>query len=438
MRQPPSRFTGAGWLLLALALNLGVGLLIKSQPTIDDGRLRAPCAEGDWTDGRQFTRLCYSDIVLLSRTEHLADGRLPYLDPCPPDPARPTAEPVCDEYPVLTMYTMWLTSRASTGTGSFLLWNAALLSIGAAVVALSLHALSRERAFWFALAPTLLVYAFMNWDLIAVAFATAGTLAFLRERDRVSGTLLGLGAAAKLYPALLVVAFAADRIRRGDRKGAARVVFWGGGTWLVLNLPFALTGYEGWSRFFRLSANRPPDLDSLWFIGCRWVAGEFPCLHSPFGLLSPLQLFSFMSGAAFVGTVALVWWLRARRDPAFPVWTVGLPLLIVFVLTSKVYSPQFSLWLLPWFALALPGLKRVPALGLFAAFEATDILVFVTRFTWFGIGGPDQWVFEAAVVLRAIVLVVCLAAWVLGPSPTLEAEEPAPDPRRLDSGIVRA
>jgi hypothetical protein len=436
VRRPPSTWAGSGWLLLALALNLGAALFVKSQPTIDEGHIGAPCAEGELSDGRQFSRLCYSDIVMLYRTEHLADGRLPYLDPCPPDPSRPAAEPVCDEYPVLTMYTMWLAARPSNGAGSFLLWNAALLSVAAGVVALCLHAVSRERAFWFALAPTLLAYAFMNWDLIAVAFATAGTLAFLRERDRMSGALLGLGAAAKLYPALLVVAFAAERIRRGDRRGAARVVLWAGGAWLLVNLPFTLAGYEGWSRFFRLSANRPPDLDSLWFIGCRWVAGEFPCLDSPFGLLSPSQLFTVMSGAVFVGTVALVWWLRARRNPAFPVWTFGLPLLILFVLTSKVYSPQFSLWLLPWFVLALPGLKRIPALGLFAAFEAADVLVFVTRFTWFGVGGPDQWVFETAVVLRAIVLVVCLVAWVLGPSP-MEPEGAVPDARRRESDTVR-
>jgi uncharacterized membrane protein len=441
VQRPPSKVAGARWLLLALALNLGFGLLLKSQPTIDDGRLRAPCAEGSWTDGRQFSRLCYSDIVTLYRTEHLAQGRLPYLDPCPLDPSRPAIEPVCDEYPVLTMYTMWLAARASTGPGSFLLWNAVLLSIAAGVVAFCLHVLSRERASWFALAPTLLVYAFMNWDLIAVAFATAGTLAFLRDRDRISGTLLGLGTAAKLSPVLLAVAFAAERVRQGDRRGAGRVVLWAGGAWLLVNLPFALTGSEGWSRFFRLSADRPPDLDSLWFIGCRWVAGEFPCIGSPSGLLSPLQLVDVMSGAAFVVTAALVWWLRARRHPGFPAWTFALPLLIVFLLTSKVYSPQFSLWLLPWFALALPGLKGVPALGLFAAFEAADVSVFVTRFTWFGIGGPDQWVFETAVVLRALILVVCVVAWVLGPSPHLDGEtaERASDPLRQETEpIVRA
>ena len=42
------------------------------------------------------------------------------------------------------------------------------------------------RALYFALAPTLLVYGTMNWDLLAVAFATAGLLYFLL-RDETSG-----------------------------------------------------------------------------------------------------------------------------------------------------------------------------------------------------------------------------------------------------------
>ncbi len=48
------------------------------------------------------------------------------------------------------------------------------------------------------------------------------------------------------------------------------------------------------------------------------------------------------------------------------------------LLASKVYSPQYSLWLLPWFALIGVG----P--WLFAAFEAAEVTVFLTRFSWFG------------------------------------------------------
>ena len=47
-----------------------------------------------------------------------------------------------------------------------------------------------------------------------------------------------------------------------------------------------------------------------------------------------------------------------------------------FLLTNKVYSPQYGLWLLPWFALVFPDLR------IFLAFEATEVAVFITRFSF--------------------------------------------------------
>jgi hypothetical protein len=76
-------------------------------------------------------------------------------------------------------------------------------------------------------------------------------------------------------------------------------------------------------------------------------------------------------------------------------------------------------------------LGRIPGLWLFAAFEAADVTVFVTRFTWFGAGGPDQWVFEAAVGLRALVLVACLLAWIREPSPVPSPSVDSSDPGAL-------
>ncbi len=83
------------------------------------------------------------------------------------------------------------------------------------------------------------------------------------------------------------------------------------------------------------------------------------------------------------------------------------------------------------FALALPDLR------LFAAFEAADFAVFVTRFSWFGrytgVGGLPIGAFEVAVLIRAAILVWCLVAWVrrrevedvpLAPAPAL-ADVPA-------------
>ena len=86
-----------------------------------------------------------------------------------------------------------------------------------------LYVANGARALYFALAPTLLVYGTVNWDLVAVAFATAGLLLVLRSGATWRpASALGLGAATKLYPALLVVplhraAIARAAARRRDR-----------------------------------------------------------------------------------------------------------------------------------------------------------------------------------------------------------------------------
>ena len=98
---------------------------------------------------------------------------------------------------MLTMYLMRAAGWLAADDASRFFWvNAFLLSICAAVAAGCLYVMDARRALWFALAPTLAVQAFVNWDLLAVALAVAATLAFFRRRDGWSGVLIGLGAAA--------------------------------------------------------------------------------------------------------------------------------------------------------------------------------------------------------------------------------------------------
>lgn len=394
------RGIGLGMVLACLGLTLGVGLAIK-----------APCASGDWADGRQYRRLCYTDIVPLLGTEQLTGDRLPYLDACAPSEAN------CDEYPVLSMYAMRLAAWVSEGVAGFFAANVLLLTVAAFVTALCLYLLVGPRALYVALAPTLAIYAFMNWDLIAVALATAATLAFAGRRNVAAGVLLGLGAAAKAYPALLVVPFVAERLRERDPNGGIHLAWAAGGTWLAVNLPFALAAPASWWEFFRFNAERPADWDSLWFIACHRITGELSC--------SPTRLINAASLLIFLGSAGLVWWLKRRREPDFSRLTLGLPILILFLLSNKVYSPQYGLWLLPWFALALPS----PAA--FVTFSLADAAVFVTRFSWFGrlsgLGGLPIGAFELAVVLRTVVLLACVVAWMRRPQPGLTAV-PSADP----------
>jgi uncharacterized membrane protein len=399
-----SRQIGLGLVFACLAATLAIGVGTK-----------AACADGDWSDGRQYTRLCYTDIVPLLGTEQLSSGRLPYLDACDAN-----APGECDEYPVLSMWAMRLAAWVSgNDVTRFFYANVVLLTVAVFVTTLGLYLMVGARALYFALAPTLVVYGFINWDLLPVAFATAATFMYLKRRDVWSGVLLGLGAATKLYPALLVIPFVAGRFRSREPDRGIYLAWAAAGSWVAVNLPFVIAAPRSWWEFFRFNSARPADWDSIWFIACERATGEFSCGHT--------RGINVISAALFVALVAVVWRWKLTRDPGFPRWTLGLPVLILFLLSNKVYSPQYGLWLLPWFALALPDLR------LFAFFEAADIAVFVTRFSWFGrysgFGGLPIGAFELAVIIRALILVLCLVAWV-------RRREPAPVPLAAEPNEV--
>jgi uncharacterized membrane protein len=416
--RPARRGIGLGLVLVCLGTTLVLGAALKE-----------PCAGGGWSDGRQYRWLCYSDIVPLLGAEQLATGnRLPYLDPCVERP-----EGNCDEYPVLSMYTMRLAAWLSPSTGppidgaassrsheAFFHWNVAILAIAAVATTLALYLMVGRRALYFALAPTLLIYGFVNWDLLAVAFATLGTLAYIERRDGWSGALLGLGAAAKMYPALLIPPFVLGRFRDRRPVGGTKLAWTAAASWLVVNLPFMVLAAGGWWEFFRFNSQRIADWDSLWYIACDRIPGV-AAVCSPANTTA-LNVISFV---LFLGISVLLWRIKVRRQPDFPRWTFAFPLLVVFLLTNKVYSPQYGLWLLPWFALVFPDLRT------FVAFSAADVAVFVTRFAFFGqldpaIGG---WVngftigwFQVAVLVRTLVLIWCVVAWVLRDQQRLPAE----------------
>jgi len=283
-----------------------------------------------------------------------------------------------------------------------------------------LYLMAGTRVLYFVLAPTLAIYGFMNWDLIAVALATGATYAYLKKRDAWSGILIVLGVAAKLYPVLLLVPFALGRFREGRRRQGWLLLAGAAGAWLVVNVPFAIASFGSWFHFFSFNSARPPDWDSMWFVGCHLQSGALSCLSGSVKIVNAISLL------AFIGTAVLVWFLKRNTEPDFPRWTFAMPFIILFLLTNKVYSPQYSLWLLPWFALVLPR----P--GLFVAFELADVAVWVTRFKFFGSfehlpGSLPYWPFQTALLVRAVILLGCVGAWVVTRAPR-PLTDPAPPP----------
>ncbi|WP_406437903.1 glycosyltransferase 87 family protein [Streptomyces sp. NBC_00631] len=309
---------------------------------------KMPCYDSGWFFGAssQYTHACYSDIPHLYQGRGFADGLVPYFDKLPGD---------MDylEYPVLTGVFMEVAAWLTPGSGSIMLqeqvyWfvNAGMLMLCAAVIAVCVVRTHRRRP-WdgllVALAPAFALTATINWDLLAVALTAAAMLMWSRSRPLAFGVLLGLATAAKLYPVFLL----GPLFLLCWRAGKWREFFVAAGgavaAWLVVNLPVMIFAFDGWSKFYTFSQERGVDFGSFWLI---WAQNTTTPPSTDFVNTAATVLVLL----CFLGIAALA--LTAPRRPRF----AQLAFLVVaaFILTNKVYSPQYVLWLVPLAVLARP------------------------------------------------------------------------------------
>ncbi|WP_405819224.1 glycosyltransferase 87 family protein [Streptomyces sp. NBC_01390] len=309
---------------------------------------KAPCYNGGWFFGAssQYTHACYSDIPHLYQGRGFADGLVPYFDKFDGDMQYL-------EYPVLTGVFMevaaWLTPSSGTIQHQeqwYWFVNAGMLMVCAAIIVVCVsrtHARRPWDGLLVALAPAAALTATINWDLLAVALTAAAMLMWSRGRSLAFGVLLGLATAAKLYPVLLlgplfVLCWRAGKWRQfGTALGGAVLA------WAAVNLPVMLFAFDGWSKFYTFSQERGVDFGSFWLILSQ--RSDNPLTTDTVNTFATLLML-----ASAVGIAALT--LTAPRRPRF----AQLAFLIVaaFILTNKVYSPQYVLWLVPLAVLARP------------------------------------------------------------------------------------
>ncbi|MGC5345164.1 glycosyltransferase family 87 protein [Streptomyces sp. DT24] len=326
---------------------------------------KVPCYEWAWFrgSGSQYTHACYSDIPHLFVGRGFADGLVPYFD-------RFGGDMQYLEYPVLTGVFMqvasWLTPSGGTmqhREQMYWMVNAAMLMICAAVIAVCAARTHRRRpwdALLIALAPAFALTATINWDLLAVALTAAAMLMWSRGRVLAFGVLIGLATAAKLYPVLLLGPLLLLCWRAGKWREFAVAAFGTVAAWLVVNLPVMLLAPEGWKKFYTFSQERSIDFGSFWLIITQRT-GE-PIDVETVNTASVLLMVVLCAGIA-----ALT--LAGPRRPRF----AQLAFLVVaaFILTNKVYSPQYVLWLIPLAALARPRWRD------FLVWQACEVMYFL-------------------------------------------------------------
>ena len=417
-------------MLIIALLFLALGYTSKAACLQSTGSGTADQRVAVWANQRAYYELCYSDTVPLYTAELLSQGKFPYKSSWIEKDASGAPQKQYDgspavrymEYPVLTgVYQYVSMALAKTYTALtklvavpivaevVMFFNVAAFGLALAWMATvwATTRLAGRRPWDAALvagSPLLIFQIFTNFDALATACAAGAMLAWARRRPALAGGLIGVGVALKLYPLLLLVPLVILAVRTGRFRAVGKTAGVAALTWLVVNLPILLLFPRGWSEFFRLNTRRGDDMDSLYNVVKSFTgwAGFDPNL----GFWQPPAVLNAVSAVLFVvclGGITYVG-LTAKQRPR--VAQLAFLVVAAFLLTNKVWSPQYSLWLVPLAVLALPQ-RRI-----LLAWMTIDALVWVPRMLYlFGeqkMGLPEQW-FTTTVLLRDIAVITLCA-----------------------------
>ncbi|MFT3901308.1 MAG: glycosyltransferase 87 family protein [Gordonia sp. (in: high G+C Gram-positive bacteria)] len=375
----------------------------------------------NWDNQREMYSLCYTDVVAVYGRQHLGDG-VPFWTSWQGKTAagktvtQRWATPVGTgmfAYGAAKVVAGWQWLHVHWGVPSVispvLFFNlvAVVLALCWLVTIWVLVKLSDERR-WFvwvaALSPVIFVHAFTSFDLLTVMLVMLGLLAWDRRRWWASGVLFGLALTTGLWPLLVLLALGLSLYleRRGRARPARdlyrdplKVVVAVLATWLVVNLPVAIGASTGWLQYWRFFSARAPEPDSLY--------GAIATLVK---LSLNVTAVNVISLVLVIAAIAAVIVIVVRSPKPFDVYSIAFLLIAGTLIASKTWSPQSTLWLVPFAVLAvrssrilmvwmlIEALAWVPRMGVYLA----------PSHHWL----PPQWYTLAVVVRMVALLGVCL------------------------------
>jgi uncharacterized membrane protein len=261
-----------------------------------------------------------------------------------------------------------------------------------------------------------------RYDLLPAALSLMALGLALVDRPVSAGIVVGLGVAAKLYPAVFAPILALAWLTRGRSGAAVEFVAAASGTVAIIILPFAVVDSASALSFLGFHAQRGLHLESTWagLIGGLHVLGlaeasvgvDFGSqqLDGPLSV-TVLGIQPALLAAALLG-VFVAAFLRFHEEDRRTgevghetVVAYCVAALLVFMALNKVLSPQHVVWLLP-----IAPLLRPPHAAAVAGIAALTLLLFPGPFT-----EPLTRLDPAALVALNVrnAAVVGLAAWLL-------------------------
>ena len=293
------------------------------------------CRSSGWGSPDVYIHMCYSDISALYGAREVNTDQWPYA-----------SSDNSVEYPVLTGVVMWATGLLiddPNGYRPYFDLNILLIALLLFASVFILWRLKPEYVALFPIAPAVFGSLFINWDIYAVLFALLSLYFYKVKKLDLSAIFMGVAISTKFYPGVILFGIALIFWNQKEITKLIRYLLVTFLSWVVINLPIALTNFDGWWRFFKLNIDRDSDLGSIWYAAAllKWPQ---PNVNN---ITIILFLIALMAIGVFYFAVA-----QSRSDFA-NLATVAFLTVAAFVTISKVYSPQYILWLTPLAVLAM-------------------------------------------------------------------------------------
>jgi len=307
------------------------------------------CENSGWATPDQYIHACYSDLPALYGSRGLDTNSWPY-----------SSDDNSVEYPVITAMVMYATSFAAKSPASYFNVNIFFLILLFIATLIVVRKIRPEFAYLSAIAPAMIASLFINWDLWGIATMMLAIYWFDRKQYLHSALILALSISTKFLPIFLLIPIAFILWRDTKLKELVKYVAVVAATWLAINAPFALTTPTGWWRFFKLNLERGADWGSIWL-----ALQQLGLSLTNLNYLSILVLLIALTSVAIV-------LFELKYTPTLA--SVAFIVMAAVMIASKVYSPQFVLWLTPLAVIALTNKKDLHAFWLW---QATEVIYHV-------------------------------------------------------------
>jgi uncharacterized membrane protein len=306
------------------------------------------CELRQWATPDQYVHACYSDIPALFSERGLDKGTWAF-----------SSGNQSVEYPVITGAIMWLTAKITPQSefraSAYFNINVLYIAILFVLCTLLMYRITPRFAYLSVLSPAVIASLYINWDLWAIISMIYAIYLFDKHKYLFSAVALGVSIATKFLPIFLLIPVVLILWRRGKLPLALQYVLFVFLTWLLINLPVMLTTPQGWWRFYELNLSRESDWGSLWY-----------SLNLLGVNVSGLNVIAVIGLLAVV--IALAIYVIEMVDVA-SLASLSFVTLSAVMILSKVYSPQYVLWLTPLAVMAIRSVKDLPAFWIWQGAE---------------------------------------------------------------------